>query len=296
MDQTLQHNVIVCIHNSLDDVHQCLSSLRRYWDAEGLSSLILVDDNSEPDTTKYLQAVANEFEPAHLIRLDEQHFYTKAANTGLQFSNGDLHTLLNSDTIVTPNWAQSIRSIFINDKNVGIAGPLSNAASTQSLPMIKSENGQTAINRLPEAMSPQNFSSVVAQFAAGIPIPYVPVIHGFCYTIHDKVIKKIGYLDDENFPTGYGEENDYSFRCEDAGFALAIALNSFVFHSKSKSYQPEQQQDFTKAGQQALSDKYSSRRIKNAIDMMENHPSLVAMRKAVYENWPDHEWTASYQQ
>lgn len=287
-----KHNVIVCIHNSHDDVRACLDSLRDHWESEGLSDLLLVDDNSDRLTQEMVQAFAHDFEPASLIRLNEQNFYTKAANTGLRFSTGTFHTLLNSDTIVTAGWAKNIRRLFELDSNIGIAGPLSNAASTQSLPHVKSKDGQTAINRLPAGMSPAHFARAVAGLAAGLTVPYVPVIHGFCYTIHQKVIDKIGYLDETNFPTGYGEENDYSFRCEDAGFALAVALNSFVYHAKSKSYRPEQQQSFTKAGQAALAEKHSIRRIHNAIATMENQPSLKAMRDAVLKYWPEHDFLA----
>lgn len=291
--QSLKHNVIVCIHNSHDDVQRCLNSLRDHWDTEGLGELLLVDDHSEPLTQEMVRTFAQQFEPATLIWLDEQNFYTKAANTGLRFSSATYHTLLNSDTIVTAGWASNIRRLFELDPNIGIVGPLSNAASTQSLPHVKSKDGQTAINRLPVGMSPAHFARAVAGLAVGLTIPYVPVVHGFCYTIHQKVIDRIGYLDEKTFPTGYGEENDYSFRCEDAGFALAIALNSFVYHEKSKSYKPEQQQSFTKAGQEALAKKHSARRIQNAIAMMENQPSLRAMRDGVLKYWPEHDFLAT---
>ncbi len=285
------HSVVVCIHNGYEDVRRCLQSLEEFWESEELNSLILVDDCSDQETADYVRKFSEEFEFARLIRLDTQNFYTRAANTGLRFSTDPLITLLNSDTIVTENWARKIRRIFDLDPNVGIVGPLSNAASTQSLPFVKSKDGQTAINILPEGMSANHFSKAIAHLATGNIVPYVPVVHGFCFTIHRKVIEAIGYLDEKNFPTGYGEENDYSFRCEDAGFALAIALDSFVYHAKSKSYKPEQQQEFTKTGQLALQNKHSARRIQNAIATMENQPSLVAMRKAVEEYWPNHSWT-----
>jgi len=291
----LHHNVIVCIHNGLDDVRHCLQSLEKYWESEGLSSLLLIDDYSDEETATYVQSFANRFAPARYIRLDEQHFYTKAANTGLGLSDATLHTLLNSDTIVTPGWATHIRNIFQRDNNVGIVGPLSNAASTQSLPMVKSSDGQTAINHLPDGVSVEEFSTICQTFTHDLETPYVPIVHGFCYTVHQKVIDKIGLLDEESFPTGYGEENDYSFRCEDAGFALAIALDSFVFHAKSKSYKPAQQQKFSKIGQETLVEKYSARRIKNTIAAMEQQPKLEILRQRVIDHWPSHQWLEASQ-
>ncbi|MEL7200041.1 MAG: glycosyltransferase [Pseudomonadota bacterium] len=287
---SLRHNVIVCVHNGLSDVTQCLNALRDHWTGSGLDTLLIVDDCSAEETSTFLDTFCEAFEAATLIRLDQQHFYTKAANRGLRFSKAELHTLLNSDTIVTAGWANSVRRIFEVDKNVGIAGPMSNAASTQSLPHVKSKDGQTAINHLPDGMGPDHFARAVRGLAAGLTIPYVPVVHGFCYTIHQKVIDRIGLLDEETFPTGYGEENDYSFRCEDAGFALAIALDCFVYHAKSRSYSKDQQQSFTKAGQAALAKKHSMRRIENAIATMEAQPSLRTLREKVLAYWPEHDF------
>lgn len=286
----ITHNVIVCVHNGYSDVVQCLQSLAHTWEAEGLGNLILVDDYSDDETADYLNEFAKDHDYATLIRLDEQHFYTRAANIGLKFSTATLNTLLNSDTIVTPSWAQKIRSLFERDPNIGIVGPLSNAASTQSIPHVKSAAGQTAINHLPDGMSVERFADAISHLASGLIVPYVPVIHGFCYTIHRKVIDKIGYLDEENFPTGYGEENDYSFRADDAGFALGVALNSFVYHAKSKSYKPEQQQEFTRAGHDALARKHSAWRIESVIKQMENQPSLKTIRERVADFWPEHDW------
>ncbi len=284
------HHVVVCIHNSVDDVARCLSSLEKHWVEEGLSSLLLVDDNSEKPTQDYVRSFAASFEPARLLRLDSQHFYTRAANVGLRHSNANLTTLLNSDTIVTQGWARNVRRVFEDNPAVGIVGPLSNAASTQSVPHVKSSGGQTAINHLPDDLDPDAFAEKLSHLTYNEPAPFVPVVHGFCYTIHRKVIDTIGYLDGETFPTGYGEENDYSFRADDAGFALAVAPQSFVFHAKSRSYKPEQQQDFTRAGAQALSQKYSARRIANAITTMDNQPTLERIRQRVLKSWPRHDW------
>ena len=44
---------------------------------------------------------------------------------------------------------------------------------------------------------------------------------------HGQYIERIGYFDEENFPTGYGEEDDFSLRAVDAGFMLAFVPNAY---------------------------------------------------------------------
>jgi hypothetical protein len=116
-------------------------------------------------------------------------------------------------------------------------------------------------------------------------------VHGFCYTVHKEVIDRVGYFDEEVSPRGYGEENDYSFRAEDAGFGLAIALESYVFHRKSGSYPDELRLRLTQEGEQSLVARYGPRRRARAISYMEGHPSLATMRAKAKENWPEHEWS-----
>ena len=55
-------------------------------------------------------------------------------------------------------------------------------------------------------------------------------------------------MDEENFPIGYGEENDYCIRAADAGFTLAIADDAYVFHAKSKSFGHSRRKELSKQG------------------------------------------------
>jgi len=281
------HDVIVCVHNGHDDVANCLESLIKHWSA-GLQRLIIVDDKSDQAMVSMLQKFAAERDFVTIIRLDEQHYYTKAANKGLAESSADICTLLNSDTIVTEGWDQRIKATFKAFPQVGIVGPLSNAASTQSLPFVKSSANQTAINTLPPSVTIDEFASFVRKEAAGLTFPFVPLVHGFCLSISRKVIEAIGYFDEEGFPRGYGEENDYCFRADDAGFILAVALDTFVYHVKSKSYSSQDRVAFMNTGSKMFAKKHGTERIRQAIQYMEGNPHLQAMRNAVLAKWPKH--------
>ena len=70
--------------------------------------------------------------------------YTKAANIGIRKSHADYIVLLNSDTIVTNNWIEKLIISLLTTPNAGIVGPMSNAASYQSIPNIKGTGKQTA--------------------------------------------------------------------------------------------------------------------------------------------------------
>ncbi|GAA5666638.1 hypothetical protein DNK03_22955 [Brucella anthropi] len=284
----LSHDVIVCVHNGLDDVKHCLDSLISYWDRDILNRLIIVDDCSGAETKDFLSQFKKRNTFVDVLSLKKQHYYTKAANSGLRESDAQIRTLLNSDTIVTENWASKIQTVFSLNDCIGIVGPLSNAASTQSVPFVKGSKEQTAINELPPEVSIKEFGDFIEKIGTGKTLPFVPLVHGFCLSIRDKVLDNIGYFDEEAFPRGYGEENDFCFRTEDAGYVLAIAVDTFIFHAKSKSYTTSDRVQFMHMGMKKLSEKHGVERIKSAVKFMEENPHLQSVRKATFENWPLH--------
>lgn len=283
-----EHDVIVCVHNGHADVELCIESLTRTWKDEDLSRLIIVDDGSDKTMQDFLKVKESEFDFISGVTLSGQNYYTKSANIGLRESNARYRTLLNSDTIVTEGWAKRIRRVLSIHSRIGIVGPLSNAASTQSVPFVKSSKDQTAINTMPDGVSLEEFAEFIAQTGSCCEIPFVPLVHGFCLTVNSDVIDEIGLFDEESFPRGYGEENDYCFRAEDAGFLLAIAVDTFVFHAKSKSYQSDERTKFMHDGMKKFVEKHGVDRIKKAVSFMELNPHLQYVRERVLNQWSTH--------
>lgn len=276
---SLTHDVIVCVHNAAEDTKKCLDSLLA--DIDLLNKIVVVDDASGSETRNLLREYADRNPIIRIIRNETAQRYTRAANTGLKASAAELRTLLNSDTILPAGWAARVQKAFFANPALGILGPLSNAASYQSVPGIVGKGTQTAINDLPADHGVSDLDSFCAREAAGLDIPYVPLVHGFCFTVSESCLNSVGYLDEELFPKGYGEENDYCFRAADAGFLLGIASNIFVFHAKSKSYQGGERATLMKDGWEALVAKYGRRRLVNSINHMEQEPTLARMRERV---------------
>src|SRR5439155_635 len=119
---------------------------------------------------------------------------------------------------------------------IGIIGPLSNAASWQSVPSVRAED-DWAINNPPSGTTPQEMADIVARAAVGA--REMPFLNGFCYMIRRAVINRIGLFDELTFGAGYGEENDYSIRARQAGYKLVVATDAYVYHAHSKSYSYE---------------------------------------------------------
>jgi GT2 family glycosyltransferase/glycosyltransferase involved in cell wall biosynthesis len=271
-------DIVVCVHNALEDVMRCLASLERHTDAR--HGVIVVDDGSDDACAIALQEFTARHPNWTLIRNEEPAGYTRAANQGLRQSEAELVVLLNSDTIVTPHWVERLLECAQSDPAIGIVGPLSNAASYQSVPAIVGPDGDWSINPLPPEWEIDQVGAAVA-LVSRRSFPRVPFVNGFCLAIKRDVIDAIGYFDEAAFPTGYGEENDYCLRAADAGFALAIADHAYVHHAKSRSYSHERRRDLGKEGRQALLQKYDVARVKAAEARLRADPDLARMRQAL---------------
>ena len=270
-------DVIVCVHDALDDVQRCLESISRARN-DNQHRLIIVDDGSTSLTAEYLKQFSDATPYCELHRNDVAQGYSKAANLGLASATGDLTILLNSDTIVTENWAEKLSDAVFSTPGIGIVGPLSNAASYQSIPDYRGVGNQTAINALPSDLTPEDMNRNCEHWTAAHILPRVPLIHGFCFGITRPVIDKIGYFDEDNFPRGYGEENDYCFRATDAGFGLVVATHTYIFHAKSKSYTDHKRIPLMKAGSRTFRRIHGHSRVKRAERSMAENPILIALR------------------
>ncbi len=280
-------DIIICVHNAFEDVKICLESVIRY--SRVPYSLILIDDGSQEETHKYLLDFANS-QAATLIRNETARGYTFAANQGLRLSKASYAILLNSDTIVTPDWLDRIVACGESDPRIGIVGPLSNTASWQSIPEI-SHQGDWAENKLPEDMSVADMGRLVAEYSHRL-YPRIPFLNGFCLAIKRSTIEDIGYFDEDAFGAGYGEENDYCLRADQAGWQLAIADDAYVYHSQSRSYSNErrkllcEQADkalVAKHGQQIISDSVSICRFDRVLEGIRIRSKVMFMRQQLID-------------
>ena len=164
--------------------------------------------------------------------------------------------LLNSDTLVTPGWLQRLVDCALARPQGGVFGPLSNAAMFQSIPHLKDKKGRWVVNALPPGVDLQAYAAAIA--TAGEPLyPEVRFINGFCYMISRAALDRVGLFDEETFPQGYGEEDDFSLRAYKAGFTLHVADNAYVFHAKSQSYSDARREEILVATKDSLRNKHS---------------------------------------
>lgn len=269
-------DIIVCVHNALEDVRKCLHSVLE--NSGDNFNLIIVDDGSAEETREYLLHFSTQ-SGVSLVRNDQALGYTFAANIGLRKSQSDFSLLLNSDTIVTSGWLEKMVACANSDKKIGIVGPLSNTASWQSIPNV-SLDGDWADNALPAGMTLEKWAELIAENSQRV-YPRIPFLNGFCLMIKRAVVDDIGYFDEEHFGKGYGEENDYCLRARKRGWSLAVADDAYVFHAQSKSYSNEKRKVLCEAADKYLVEKHGREIIQQGVSYCAKSKILESIRASV---------------
>ncbi|WP_019956608.1 glycosyltransferase family 2 protein [Yoonia vestfoldensis] len=216
--------IVVCVHNGLEDVRKCLTSLMATM--RDHDRLVIVDDGSGTETMHFCQTVFHELgiEKCILLRRPEGSGFCKAANAGLKATSCETVIILNSDTIVVGDWITRITACMSANWRIGIVGPMSNAGGWQSIPELPTAT--VSSNRVRSDLATlEEIHEQCARFAGNLCPPIVEQINGFCFGVSRDVLNRIGLFDEVNFPMGYGEENDFTFRAMNAGFLCAVALD-----------------------------------------------------------------------
>jgi len=278
-------DIIICVHNALEDVARCLESVRQH--ANPPCSVILVDDGSGSETRDFL-ARWTQVHGATLIRNEAPGGYTRAANLGLRRSTAEYSLLLNSDTVVTADWLDRLLACATSDARIGIVGPLSNTASWQSVPRI-ADGGDWANNPLPEGLSVDEMGRLVAATSARLS-PRLPFLNGFCLLVRRELIAQIGYFDEETFGAGYGEENDYCLRAGQAGWQLAVADDAYIFHRQSRSYSDERRKALCDRAGAALAHKHPGSAIDRGVVQCRQNRVMEGVRARVQTMVERQDW------
>lgn len=275
-----QVEVVVCVHDAADETLACLASLAACTPLP--HRVRIVDDASGEETRARIEAYVAD---KPWMRLDPNpgHLgYTASADRGVRAVAADWVVLLNSDTVVTPGWLEGLLEAANSRERVGMAGPLSNAASWQSVPELFDRSGKFKVNEPPPGWTPARMAELVAAKSERA-FPEVPLLNGFCSLIRREAFIAVGGFNIAAFPMGYGEENDLCLRMAAAGWTLVVADQTYVHHAKSASFGLERRDRLSAEGMAALKHLHPGVDFAALGERMRETIPLIRMRNAVRE-------------
>lgn len=241
-------DVIIPIYNAYDDVIECIESVIKNTEFSG-NHLYLINDASPDDRIKpMLEKYAKKYKKEIIFLNNEVNLgFVGTVNRGMKESKNDV-LLLNSDTEVTANWLKKMSECAYSSDSIATVTPLSNNATLASVPKSYYPND------LPKGYTLEEMGKLVEECSYN-DFPDLPTGHGFCLYIKRDALDKVGYFDEESFGKGYGEENDFCFRCLNYGYRHVLCDNTYILHKESKSFL-ESKKELIESGTKVIESKY----------------------------------------
>lgn len=220
-------DVIIPIYNAYDCLKPCIDSVIKNTDLSE-NRIILINDKSPDERVLPLLKKYHNGKNIILLENEENLGFVKTVNKGMKYSKNDV-LLLNSDTEVPSEWLAKIKACAYSEPNVATVTPLSNNATLVSVPNL------LVRNELPDGYNIEKYSKLIDKVSKH-EYPELPTAHGFCMYIRREALDKLGYFDDDTFGKGYGEENDFSYRCLDYGYKNLLCDDTIIYHKESQSF------------------------------------------------------------
>lgn len=228
-------DVIIPVYNAFEVLKDCVKSVIENTDLKRNSLVLINDKSTDERISPYLESLKSEYPDINLfVKENEENLgFVKTVNRGMKESENDV-LLLNSDTVVPENWLEKInRCAYLSDKTASVT-PLSNNATLTSVPEPLKRN------EIPTDIGINEYNALIEKYSYR-EYPVLPTAHGFCMYIRRDALTDIGYLDEESFGKGYGEENDFSYRAIKKGYKNLLCDDTLVYHLESKSFGNERE-------------------------------------------------------
>ncbi|MCF7740408.1 MAG: glycosyltransferase [Candidatus Marinimicrobia bacterium] len=228
-------SVIIISYNVKEFLQQALLSLEKAL--QGIESEIIIIDNASVDGSKRI--VKSEFPDIKLIENEENVGFARACNQGLETAKGDYFLLLNPDTLLQEDTITTMIEFFENHPEAGAAGcKILNAdGSLQKACRRSFPRPSVAIPKMLglSRLFPRNklFGKYNLTYKDPDELTEVDAVSGSFLMLKREVYERIGGLDEDFFM--YGEDLDFCYRINDAGWKIYYVPDTQIVHYKGES-------------------------------------------------------------
>lgn len=245
--------IILLNWNNYHDTGSCIDSLLQIKKPE--FRFLIVDNASTDDSysniikhltnisnSSYVEVAEDELDntPLHadvkatVIKANKNHGYGGGNNLGLQYamaqSDCEYMWVLNNDTEVDPNSLNILVERMQSDKQIGICG--SRLVYYYERDKLQGLGGK--YNKwLCTTKHHRAFNLAVQRFNDEDESQSIDYVIGASLFMSKELIQNVGYFDNDYFL--YFEELDLCKRAKRAGFKIAVASDSIVFHKEGAS-------------------------------------------------------------
>lgn len=213
--------VVVPVYNALEDVLECLESLK-----DTPAPILVIDDASPHER---VEQTLSQVPYVYYWRKEENSGFVGSVNLAFELTKPRDVVVVNSDVVLPDGWLERLQRAAYSQPHVATATPLSNNGAVVSVPYRNQPVGD-----LPGGLSLAELDRRVQKNSSRL-YPALPTCIGHCTYFKRIALDVAGYFDPV-FAPGYGEEVDLAQRMAQAGFIHVAADDLFVYHKGSRSF------------------------------------------------------------
>jgi len=205
---SVKASVVIPAYNAEKTVGECLQSITSQ--TPGFSfEVILVDDGSTDKTIE----IAGSFPKTKVIRQDHDG-PAVARNKGAKSALGEIIVFTDSDCVADKNWLKEMVRPFDQNEIAGVQGRYKSRQKEIIARLIQLE-----IEQRYKKMAKDKFIDFIGTYSAGYKKSVFLKLKGF----------------DTSFPIASGEDTDFSFRVNEAGYKMVFNQDAIIFHTHPSS-------------------------------------------------------------
>jgi GT2 family glycosyltransferase len=272
--------LVIPVYGAFDETIACIETILA---SDAANCPILVNDDGSAayvgDTLRRHFAHA----PNVSVRTSfRNRGYTANVKYGVEATTTPYVAVINSDTLFPRRWLGKLAATLDENPVLAAVGSLSNAASYQSIPSLLDPDGGFSSNAdFGLGYAEREAINLFLEAAFADQTEDLPILNGFCTLFRASSLREVGGFDAVAFPTGYGEENDVCMRLLAGGHRLAVRLDCFVHHLKSRSFGSELKREYSRVGRETLSRLYGEGFVPRFAEVMKRNSVLNGVRFTV---------------
>lgn len=196
--EPVEKDILIVVHNQLEYLKICVESIREHTQNY---HIFVWDNGSDRDVQNWLA----EQEDIVTVRHEENLGFIVPNNELIKLGSSPYVILLNSDTMVLPDWDKALIAHLQQKDNLAQVGFMGG---------ILDDDGKGK------------------WFQFGTEIDYVA---GWCFAISRETYNRFGLFDQENLEFAYGEDADFSMRLQENGKSIMSLHLGLVHHFQNKT-------------------------------------------------------------
>lgn len=232
-------DIIIPTYEQAAHTVRCMQSVQKH--TEGLYRVVWLDNGSSEESREEVMPACASLPSHRVVWAGENLGFLRGMNLALRLlfdvwrTDADYIVMLNNDVEVTPRWLSRMVGILEADEEFHAIGPVtSECKSWQSY-----QNASQVVKNFQIPAGLQGMDT--AERAKTLEYAYADLhnpcwmLAFFCTVFRREVFDRLGYLD-ERFGIGYGDDDDFCKRLNDANMRCCLSMGTYVFHNHQTTF------------------------------------------------------------